>query len=164
MLVGHRGAMIAALAALSLATLLRLVPPAATKLVIDYVLLARPLPKRVPAWIPISASPTGRLYELVGAVLAVSAAGALVGLWARWRATLTSKRLQVEVRRRVFEHASRLPLHRVQQLKSGGVSSLLREDAGGVGELAFSMLFNPGGRSCNSRAGCASWRGSIGGS
>ena len=37
----------------------------------------------------------------------------------------------------------RLPLHRVYQLKSGGASSLLREDAGGVGELIFSMLYNP---------------------
>ena len=34
-------------------------------------------------------------------------------------------------------------LHRVYQLKSGGASSLLREDAGGVGELIFSMLYNP---------------------
>ena len=37
----------------------------------------------------------------------------------------------------------RLPLHRVYELKSGGASSLLREDAGGVGELIFSMLYNP---------------------
>ena len=37
----------------------------------------------------------------------------------------------------------RLPLHRVYQLKSGGASSLLREDAGGVGELIFSMIYNP---------------------
>jgi ATP-binding cassette subfamily B protein/subfamily B ATP-binding cassette protein MsbA len=36
-----------------------------------------------------------------------------------------------------------LPLHRVYQLKSGGTASLLREDAGGVGELVFSMLYNP---------------------
>ncbi|MHC5545043.1 ABC transporter transmembrane domain-containing protein, partial [Singulisphaera rosea] len=54
-----------------------------------------------------------------------------------------SKRVQVDVRRRVFEHAVRLPLHRVYQLKSGGVASLLREDAGGVGELVFSMIYNP---------------------
>jgi ATP-binding cassette subfamily B protein/subfamily B ATP-binding cassette protein MsbA len=47
------------------------------------------------------------------------------------------------VRRQVYEHAMRLPLHRVYQLKSGGATSLLREDAGGVGELVFSMLYNP---------------------
>ena len=47
------------------------------------------------------------------------------------------------MRRKVYEHAMRLPLHRVYELKSGGASSLLREDAGGVGELIFSMLYNP---------------------
>ena len=57
--------------------------------------------------------------------------------------TRTTKRVQVAVRRKVYEHAMRLPLHRVYQLKSGGASSLLREDAGGVGELIFSMLYNP---------------------
>src|SRR5262249_22302398 len=61
----------------------------------------------------------------------------------RWLATVTTKRLQVTLRTRVFEHAVRLPLHRVYAIKSGGVSSILREDAGGVGELVFSMLYNP---------------------
>jgi len=36
-----------------------------------------------------------------------------------------------------------LPLHRVQQLKSGGATSILREDAGGIADLIFSMLYNP---------------------
>jgi ATP-binding cassette subfamily B protein/subfamily B ATP-binding cassette protein MsbA len=76
-------------------------------------------------------------------VLAVAVLGAGIGLWGRWRATLASKRVQVAVRRRVFEHAARLPLHRVYALKAGGAASLLREDAGGVGELVFSMLYNP---------------------
>ena len=76
-------------------------------------------------------------------VLVVSVLGKFLGLWSRWQATRTTKRVQVAVRRKVFEHAVRLPLHRVYQLKSGGASSLLREDAGGVGELIFSMLYNP---------------------
>ena len=49
----------------------------------------------------------------------------------------------VGLRRRVFEHASRLPLSRVHAIKSGGVASVLREDAGGVGELIFGMVYNP---------------------
>jgi ATP-binding cassette subfamily B protein/subfamily B ATP-binding cassette protein MsbA len=36
-----------------------------------------------------------------------------------------------------------LPLGRIWQLKSGGLTSLLREDAGGVAELVFSMIYNP---------------------
>ncbi len=54
-----------------------------------------------------------------------------------------TKRLQVSVRKKVFDHAVRLPLHRVYELKSGGVASILREDAGGVADLIFSMIYNP---------------------
>ena len=37
----------------------------------------------------------------------------------------------------------RLPLHRVYDLKSGGVASILREDAGAIADLIFSLLYNP---------------------
>jgi ATP-binding cassette subfamily B protein len=147
LLRGQRLSIAFALALLSFTTTLKLVPPAATKLVIDNVLLARPLtlPGRLETWIPASLGrhPRTLLVVLVVVVLVVSALGTVVGLWGRWRATLASKRLQVAVRRRVFEHAVRLPLHRVHQIKSGGAASLLREDAGGVGELVFSMIYNP---------------------
>jgi len=140
---GHRAALGLSLATLSVGTTLRLVPPAATKLVIDHVLLGRAIPTGLPAWVPVPGSPRGLLFALVGLVLAVSAVGTAIGLWSRWLATRASKRIQVETRRRVFEHAARLPLHRVYELKAGGAASLLREDAGGVGELVFSMLYNP---------------------
>ena len=66
-----------------------------------------------------------------------------IHLSGRWYATKAVNKLQVSIRRRVFAHAVRLPLHRVYQLKSGGAASLLRDDAGGVAELVFSMLYNP---------------------
>jgi len=145
LLIGHRRTIVLALLGLSLATLLKLIPPAATKAGIDYVILARPLPEAVVALSPISLpeSPKVRLTALVGLVLFVSVLGKILGLSTRWHATRATKRVQVAVRRKVYEHAMRLPLHRVYQLKSGGASSLLREDAGGVGELIFSMLYNP---------------------
>src|SRR5205085_4757837 len=67
----------------------------------------------------------------------------LLSLWCRWQTTRITKHLQVAVRKKVFDHAVRLPLHRVYDLKSGGVASILREDAGGVADLIFSMLYNP---------------------
>lgn len=140
---GRRLTIAVALATLTVATVLRLLPPAATKLVIDNVLLGRSIPPWVPGWVPVPARPEGRLALLVAAVLAVSVVGSAVGLWSRWLATRTAKRVQVRTRRRVFEHAARLPLHRIHQLKAGGAASLLREDADGVGELVFSMLYNP---------------------
>jgi ATP-binding cassette, subfamily B, bacterial len=140
LLEGYRAPIVLALLSLSFATLLKLIPPAATKLVIDYVLLARPLPYSLAS---LQLSPRAQLLGVVAVVMLVTAIGAVVGLWGRWRATLATKHVQVAVRRKVFEHAARLPLHRVYQLKAGGAASLLREDAGGVGELVFSMIYNP---------------------
>jgi ATP-binding cassette subfamily B protein/subfamily B ATP-binding cassette protein MsbA len=145
LLEGHRLTIALALLGLSLATLLKLIPPLATKAVIDYVIPAKPLPPEVAAWspVPLPDSPKALLLALVGLVLLVSVLGKMLGLSTRWQATRTNKRVQIAVRRLVYDHAMRLPLHRVYQLKSGGAASLLREDAGGVGELIFSMLYNP---------------------
>jgi ATP-binding cassette, subfamily B, bacterial len=140
---GRRGTVAAALAALSVATLLRMLPPAATKLVIDNVLLGHATPSWLPRWVPVPAQPERRLALLVAAMFVISLAGTFVGLWSRWLATRTAKRVQVATRRRVFEHAARLPLHRIYQLKAGGAASLLREDADGVGDLIFTMFYNP---------------------
>ena len=145
LLIGYRLTIALALVGASVGTLLKLVPPFASKVVIDYIIPAKPLPAGIMAWspIPFPESPKARLVVLVGLVLVVSVLGKLLGLSTRWFTTRTTKRVQVAVRRKVYEHAMRLPLHRVYQLKSGGASSLLREDAGGVGELIFSMLYNP---------------------
>ncbi len=144
-LAGHRGTLALALAGLSIATAMKLIPPAATKAVIDYVVMAQPIPKNLSASLPfaIPESPRLRLFGLVGLVMLVSILGKFFGLTSRWQATRATKQVQVAIRGRVYDHAMRLPLHRVYELKSGGASSLLREDAGGVGELIFSMLYNP---------------------
>jgi len=93
--------------------------------------------------VPVPSQPEDRLVLLVATVLAVTMVGEAVDLWSRWQAMHTTKRLQLAVRRRVFDHAARLPLHRIYRLKAGGAASLLREDADGVGNLVFSMLYTP---------------------
>ena len=72
-----------------MATLLKLIPPAATKAVIDYVILAHPLPAGFAAWspVPLPVSPKARLVALVVVVLVVSVLGKLLGLSSRWQAT-----------------------------------------------------------------------------
>ncbi|HEX8201641.1 MAG TPA: ABC transporter ATP-binding protein, partial [Isosphaeraceae bacterium] len=143
LLRGYRATLAGALGLLTVATALNLIPPAATKLVIDDVLLARRTASPAPPWLPPPGEPRARLVALAVGVLVISILGSLIGLGGRYWATRTTKRVQVAIRRRVFEHAVRLPLHRVYHLKSGGAASLLREDAGGVGELVFSLLYNP---------------------
>lgn len=142
LLRGHHAVIGVALATLTVATMMQLVPPLATKVIIDNVLNDRPLPEWLQRW----GLPTDRyqLLYLVGAsVVVVSLLATVISLTGRWLATKTVNRLHVVIRRKVFAHAVRLPLHRVYSLKSGGATSLLRDDAGGISELIFSMIYNP---------------------
>ncbi len=143
LLAGQRLTVAFGLATLTVSTLLRLVQPAAMKLIIDYVLTDRPLPAAWIDWLPAPPSRVELLFWIVGGVAVVSLTETFIHLWGRWRMTRAVNRVQVAIRKRVFEHAVRLPLHRVYQLKSGGAASLLREDAGGVADLIFSMIYNP---------------------
>ncbi len=144
LLRGFRGAVLLALGLLTVNTLLRLIPPAGTKLAIDSVLSTprQPLPAILADW-PLPSQPMQLLIAIAIVVTVITAMATLVGLWGRWLATKTVNRTQVAIRRDVFEHAIRLPLNQIYSLKSGGVASLIREDAGGVSELIFSMLYNP---------------------
>jgi ATP-binding cassette subfamily B protein/subfamily B ATP-binding cassette protein MsbA len=107
------------------------------------VLIDNPVPAFLTEVLRLPSDRRMLLGAVALAVVAIAVVSITVGMWGRWQATKTTKRLQVAVRRRVFEHAVRLPLHRVYALKSGGVASVLREDAGGVGELVFGMIYNP---------------------
>ena len=139
----HRRVMLASLGALALSVVFGLIPLYAPKIVIDSVLDDRPLPAALAWLLPGSDRPYALLLVLVSAALLLTMAAVGAGLWARWEATRVTKRVQVEARRRLFDHASRLPLHRVIELKSGGIAGLLRDDAGAIGELLFGMIYNP---------------------
>jgi ATP-binding cassette subfamily B protein/subfamily B ATP-binding cassette protein MsbA len=143
LLRGYWGLLAVVLAALGFSTLLGLVPLYGTKIVFDNVLRERPFPSTLPRWIKLPTDRHALLTWVAFAMVSLAAASELVGLWSRWQTTRMTKRLQVSVRKKVFDHAVRLPLHRVYELKSGGVASILREDAGGVADLIFSMLYNP---------------------
>ncbi len=131
------------LATLTVSTLLGLVPPAATKVVVDYVLMDNPLPPLLGERLGLPRERGALLAAVALSIVGITIVAIAVGIWGRWLATRATKLLQVGVRKRVFEHAVRLPLHRVYALKSGGVASILREDAGGVAELIFGMIYNP---------------------
>ena len=139
----HRRAVIIALATVTVGTILKLIPPAVTGFVFDYA-LRDDVP--LPTWAVDAGVPTEpqRILLAVGVLLiAIAVLTVSIGMWGRYLNTRTVKRVQSGVRRLMFAHAVRLPLHRVQELKSGGVTSVLREDAGGIGDLLFSMLYNP---------------------
>lgn len=141
---GHRYRIAGSLLLLTVGIVLRLIPPVGTKLAIDSVLTQPPKP--FPSWAtygPVPEEPMQRLLLIAAVVTVVTLIATVVHLCSRWMATKAVNQTQVDIRRAVFEHAMRLPLHRVYTMKSGGVASLIREDAGGVSELIFSMLYNP---------------------
>ncbi|MHC4874896.1 MAG: ABC transporter ATP-binding protein [Planctomycetota bacterium] len=142
LLKGHRRSLTIALGTLTVSKLLSLLPAASTKFVVDYVLTNQPLPDR---WRNLGLPPDRwhLLLTIVAVVMTITLMEVTVHLWGRWYATLTTKRIQLALRKKVFEHAVRLPLNRIHELKAGGVASLLREDAGSVGDLVFGMLYNP---------------------
>lgn len=143
LLEGYRQTLFLVLIALGISTVLGLVPLYGTKIVFDGVLREKPQVSGVPSWVHLPGNPRALLTAVAIGMVLLAAASEVVGLWSRWQTTRMTKRVQVSVRKMVFDHAVRLPLHRVYDLKSGGVASILREDAGGVAELIFSMLYNP---------------------
>ncbi len=139
----HRPAIYFALFTVSIVSGLSLLFPLATKIAIDYIISDPPKP--FPEWAApyVPDGPRRQLYWLGGALIALAFVSVFVGILGRWQMTRVTKRVQVHVRKIAFDHAGRLPLHRIYYYKSGGMSSLLREDAGAVGDLLFGMLYNP---------------------
>ncbi len=143
LLGAEQNAVLFALATLTVSTLLKLIPPAVTRIVIDSALGQSAHPAG--NWLGF-ALPTDKwqlILTLSLVVVGISLIETVIHVAGRWHATRATKRVQVAVRKQLFEHAVRFPLHRIYQLKSGGVASTLREDAGSVGELIFSLLYNP---------------------
>jgi len=148
LLRGHRPILAGALGTLTVSTILGLTLPASSKIVIDYVLTDQPGPSGLPAFVrealgSLADDRAALLWVISGLMLCVTAINVVLHIWGRWHTTRLTKRLTVSLRRKVFDHAVHLPLHKIHRLKSGGVASVLREDAGGVAELLFSMVYNP---------------------
>lgn len=144
LLKGHQKQIFFGLLTLTVSTLLSLLPPLGTKLAIDVALSNSPEPslKGIPSWMR-QASGFELLIWIALSVSLITILRTCIHLWGRWQCTKAVNQVQTAIRKKVFEHMLQMPLHRVQMLKSGGSASLLREDAGGIADLIFSMLYNP---------------------
>lgn len=139
----YRWSVLVALLMVTCSTLIKLIPPAGTKVIVDYVLGGKSFEGNIPTWLALPDDRWQLLLWVTGGMLVISLLDIILGLTGRWFATWTALRVRLSIRKRAFEQAIRLPLSRVQDLRSGGVASLLREDGGSVGELLFTMLYNP---------------------
>jgi len=142
----HQRAIIFSLGTLSVVTCLALALPASTKFTIDYILTDNPGPEGIPdalrSWLPVE-NREALLWMLGGLLVAIALVAVTIGTVGRWQMTRVTKRVQTELRRAAFDRAVALPLHRIQHYKSGGMASLLREDASQTGDLLFSLFYNP---------------------
>ncbi|NUQ68165.1 MAG: ABC transporter ATP-binding protein [Phycisphaerales bacterium] len=142
----HQRAILFALGTLTLVTCMGLALPASTKFAIDYILTDNPGPSGIPdalaARLPVE-NREALLWMLGGVLVAIALVAVSIGTVGRWQMTRVTKRVQTELRRAAFERAVALPLHRIQHYKSGGMASLLREDASQTGDLLFSLFYNP---------------------
>lgn len=146
MLGRHRGPILISLCTLTVATGLKLTVPASTKLAIDYAFTGTGLPETVTAWLPAGwdlADPRRLLVAIAITMIVISFFSVAIGLSGRWLSTKATRLFAVDVRRKVLDHIIRFPLQRIHDLRSGGVASMLRDDAGGVSELIFGLIYNP---------------------
>ena len=144
MLGGHYNKLTLGLFTLTISTGLSLIPPLGTKFAIDYALTKPPVAPSDWGGIPFSTwSPLELLVWISVGVVGITLVRTVIHLWGRWLCTKTVQQVSMSIRKRVFEHMLHMPLHKIQQLKSGGATSLIREDAGGIAELIFSMVYNP---------------------
>ena len=143
LLEGFHPRLALALVMLTAATVLGLIPPYATKLVVDNVLGGRAITE---PWLKDIRLPSDR-YQLLATIaigiVVLTTVSIIISMIGRWQATKTSVQIKPAIRRRLFNHTMRLPLHRVYDFKTGGTASLLREDPGHIGDLIFGLIYNP---------------------
>ena len=128
---------------LTIGAFVGLIPPVAAKVIFDNILGDEPLPAMVLELAPQLANKVTLLGVIAIATIVLSIISLSFSVRGRWLATRASKRIQISVRRKAFMHATSLPLHRIHQLRSGGAASLVREDAGNIGDLVFGLCYNP---------------------
>lgn len=138
----QRKRVIITLLTLTVATVIGLLPLYAPKIVFDNVLGEVPMSPQLRSVVGDISKGT-LLLVVVLVMVALALVGVFINTMSRWTATQSAFRVRVDVRKKAFEHAVKLPLHRVQELKSGGVSSMLRDDAAAAGNLVFELLYNP---------------------
>ena len=139
----HHTTIALALCTITISTLLGLVLPLSTKIAFDFIITDHPGPTGLPPWAQVSDNRVVLLLALGAAMLAITLVATAVTMVGRYQTTRLTKLVQVDVRRQVFEHLQQLPLHRLHALKSGGVASIVRDDAGSIGEMLFSVIYNP---------------------
>ena len=125
----YRGAIAAVLALGLTAALLSLVLPRATMYIIDVVLPAG----------------DGRALRNLGlGLLVLIVVQQMFDLLRNWRTAVLNARMVVRLRRRLYEHLLHLPLHKLADMKTGGITSRLSGDVDSLTGIVQLAILTPG--------------------
>ncbi len=131
----HRWGLCAVFLLALMASSLGLVPPYATLFITDNILLNDDM-----SW-----SDRLSLLHLVGAgLLLLLLVQQGIQLLRNYRATVLNAKIVVRLRQRLYDHALRLPLDRLADMKTGGVVSRLSGDVDHVTQLVETAMLTPG--------------------
>lgn len=137
----------ASLLTVTLQAVLGMLSAPVTQFVLDHIVgtgrsgLAATLPRWWPDGWPTE--PRTLLWWCGGVMILAALVSTVIGIFGRYQMTRLTIYTRARLRRTLFAHMAALPLHRIQAVKSGGVSGILREDAQSVGDMIFSVLYNP---------------------
>lgn len=127
---------------LTAAMLMRMVPPFAVKLIVDAVLVADDSPWWA-ARLPFGSSEMQIVLQLAVGAFGIAVCAAGTRFWVDWHSTRAIVGLQMKIQRKLWGHILRLPLNRVQALKSGAAVGLLRVDSESVAMLLRKVFHEP---------------------
>ncbi|HMJ13984.1 MAG TPA: ABC transporter ATP-binding protein [Polyangiaceae bacterium] len=142
LLRGHVLELALIVVALSISTALRVAYPASPKFAVDYVLTDRPGPSGIPAWLGLPSDRVTLLMLLAGSILILEVIALTLDVAGRYRFRLLNWGVQIRFSRRVYERALHLPLWKLHGIQSGGMTSLLREDARAPSDILFQLVMS----------------------
>ena len=123
------------LACAFLSLLTGLAQPLLSRHIIDDVLMSQYLSKSVKI---------GELTKFVGWMTIMLLSTVTFDVWQNRLIAQMNAKLVVRARRALFHHILRLPLHTLNNLKLGGITSLLNSDVSTLGNLLEDGIFVPG--------------------
>ncbi len=144
---GRKWLIVVSLVTVTIQAVLGMLGAPITQFILDHVVAVgvKGKPSGMPRWWPDgwTTEPRTLLWWCGGVLIGAALLSTVIGINGRYQMTRLTIYTRARLRRSLFAHMAALPLHRIQAVKSGGVSGILREDAQSVGDMIFSVLYNP---------------------
>ena len=131
----HTRALVLVFVLAVVASVLGLVLPYATKMIIDDILLNTHLAR---------AEQYHRLVLFALGLVALMLAQQAIEAYRGYRMTVVNARIIFRLRQKLFDHLLRLPLHKLQEMKGGGIVSRVSGDVDEVSGLLQIGIITPG--------------------